>query len=109
MGNIKMSTINTQKDIEKNEEKIEKMELKFEDLTKKISDLDSKYSQQIEEAKRKGIVFITNPEMHKKAKELKKKIEALKEYKVKTEGLYKTKCEIIVYENEQVKSQIKHL
>ena len=78
MGNIKMGSINAQKEFEKNEEKLEKMDLKFEDLTKKVSDLDSKYSQQIEEAKRKGIVVITNPEMHKKGKELKKKIDALK-------------------------------
>ena len=45
MGNIKMSTINTQKDYQKHEEQLQKMEVKLEDLTKKVADLDSKQSQ----------------------------------------------------------------
>ena len=45
MGNIKITTINTQKDFDKHEEQLQKMDIKLEDLTKKVADLDSKQTQ----------------------------------------------------------------
>ena len=66
MTQVKMTSINLQKDSEKHEEKLKKMEVKQEDLTHKVSTLDSKYSEQLAEAKQKGISIITNPELCKK-------------------------------------------
>ena len=36
-------------------------------------------------------------------------MEAIRQYKAKTEGLYKTKSEMINHENDQLRSQIKTL
>jgi hypothetical protein len=43
------------------------MDAKLEELNKKISEAESKHSGQLDEAKRKGVSIITNPELYKKA------------------------------------------
>jgi len=74
-----------------------------------VTDVEKKNNAQLEEAKRKGISVIINPELHKKAEELKKKIETVKQHKATTESLFKSKREVIGHENEQIRIQIKQI
>lgn len=109
IGNIKINTINAQKDFDKNEEQLRKMDLKYEELNKKLAEAETKLSRDMDQAKEKGISIITNPELFKKAEELKKKLDVARNHKGKTDALYRTKADMLTHELEQIKTQIKQI
>lgn len=53
---------------------LEKLYIKFEELSKKIGEAEGRYNTQIDEAKTKGLSVQINPDLIKKAEDIKKKI-----------------------------------
>ena len=49
-------------------------------MNKKVNDTEVKNNRYIEEAKEKGVILITNPELSKKSEELKKKVDIAKQH-----------------------------
>lgn len=47
--------------------------------------------------------------MSKKVEDFKKRKETIKQHKIKTEALYKTKGELVIHELDQVRQQIKSI
>ena len=99
--------MNARREEDKNEDQIKKLSMKHDELVSNMNEVERRYSKVVEQAKDKGVVINNNPEHVKKWEELKKKVDNGKQHKTKTDSLYKTKSELVVHEQDQIRQQIR--
>ena len=113
---IKTMLIQVKKDEEKQEQKLEKLDKMLEQLETKNNDKEYELSEQVDNAKEKGIALNVKSHLNKRQDELKMKVGVLQNHCKSLEGLTKTKVDNGGHEIEQIKiagrnvdSQIRNL
>ena len=104
---IKLMMMQARKEEEKNIVRLDKLQKTLQQLDSKNSDAEYNLSEQIDNAKEKGVVLNVSEELKKKYETLRGKITQLKQHRKAMQSLGSNKGDHIGHENDQIRNKIR--